>query len=145
MATLASFLHTTFTHWPHCLFCSHPMTPLHAPILWQSLIKWSLFDILSKFPFISTLFFQKCVQVCILPERLAKMCIILTLWPPLLWVFSRNDPFFEKKISHRKAPKRYCPSIHVPHNFRGECPHPEVPEGLKQRQLNSFYPRPRYR
>ena len=47
---------------------------------------------------------------------------------------------FLRNISHRKAPKRYRPSIHVPHNFRGECPHPEVPEGLKQRQLQLFLP-----
>ena len=110
---MGAHLNSDRNAWPRWHPFYTPLLPID-PIVCSALTQWPpfmhqfcdnlssndpLFDILSKFSFISTFSFHKCVQVCILPERLAKICIILTLWPPLLKVFSLNDPFFEKNLS----------------------------------------------
>ena len=59
-----------------------------------------LFNISSKFSFFSRnwpeIFVKKCVQICIFPGRLAKICFSPSL-PPPLGVFSLNDPLFRTK------------------------------------------------
>ena len=93
---------------PHFSTRSHPQTPFlnnnsqpifdnlspNDPLFLQHFDKFSIF-------FGSLC--QKCVQICIRPGKLVKICLILIIWPLHSFGPLTEWPLFWRKISHRKT------------------------------------------
>ena len=116
---------SALTQWPHFmhqfLTISHQMTPFLSVYL--------------NFHLFFNFFSQMCPNLYFAWKIGKNVYNSHSLTPAFIDQFLR-------KISHRKAPKRYWTSIHVPHHFRGWVPPPQVPGSLNKDSFNSFYPPP---
>ena len=101
------FFQLTLTHWPPFLdsltLNDPPFLIIHNQFSTKSHPMTPYFDSISKFSILIQNFCPKCVQICILLQKLAKICLILTIWSPFSGLLTEWPPF-RRRISHWKTP-----------------------------------------